>query len=169
MAITLLPPELLYARERPAWVRFAPIGIALYIIILLAVGGVFFWQLEEQKSLVVQREELKSQINKLREREILFFLLKDRISSLVNLGAPKVSLRSVLELSLAAAGTSGNVQVLDVTTTQDKIILIVGARDTFEIERFLDAMGSQKPWQLETLERDVSGEYSAIIVFNTFI
>lgn len=167
MAITLLPPELLRARERPVWVKFAPVGIALYIIILLAVGGVFFWQLEEQKSLVAQRGELKSQINKLREREISFFLLKDRISSLVNLGAPKVSFRSVLGGAINAAGTSGNVQVLDVTTTQDKIILIVGARDTFEIERFLDAMVPQKPWQLETLERDASGEYSAIIVFNT--
>lgn len=168
MAITLLPQELRGKEKRFTKIilRFLPFVFGTYLFIILILGGAFIFTFVRRQNTVDRTNTLKQEIESLRGQESSFYVLKDRLATLEGVRAKTLAFKDIFDSALLTIGSEASLRILDITSEQEKIVLIVGGDDSFVIERFLASIANRdNPPFLENLTRTIEGEYHATLIF----
>lgn len=137
MAITLIPPEYRQRGEVFGLRPFIPIVLAVYLVVAVILGSIFFLLYRERVSTQARAQTFIAEIESMRNVESANTLLKDRLSFLAEQKeSPFVaSLRSVVKI----IENDPDIEVLDLNSDLQRVRLTIEGRDSFAIERFLEA------------------------------
>lgn len=166
MAISLLPHDRDKAQDE-AGSRLRKIGavfFACYLVAMGIVGGIFLYIGLQQKNLAQKHEAFVSEIKKYQDREEKVVLLKDRLTTIVNL-PQHLSFRQVLDILPGLVGQ--NLTVEDVSLSSENLRLLISASDTFELEELvgnINKSSSLVAATMENLNLSTNGEFRADLV-----
>lgn len=164
MAITLIPPEYRQRSEVFGLRRFVPIVLAVYLVVAVVLGSIFFLLYREKASAHEREQTFIAEIEGMRSVESASVLLKDRLSFLAEQKeSPFVSsLREVVEI----VENDPDLEVLDLNSDLQRVRITIEGRDSFVIERFLEEAEKEiKGLTFESLTKAQGEDY----IINLFI